>query len=179
MMGPMLQALLEDRFKLRIRRENREVPVYALTLAKGGPKLPAFQEGSCTPVDFPRVPQPRPEDGCMVLIRQGTGSTLALQAPGTSLDGFTKLLYLAVDRPVIDKTGIQGLFDFHLEFAQQEATPAFRPGGEPLPRPAEPADEPAAPSIFTAIQQLGLKLEPAKGPREFLVVDRVERPTGN
>jgi len=115
----------------------------------------------------------------MVLIRQGTGSTLALQAPGTSLDGFTKLLYLAVDRPVIDQTGIQGLFDFHLEFAQEQATPAFRPGGEPLPRPAEPADEPAAPSIFTAIQQLGLKLEPAKGPREFLIVDSVARPTGN
>jgi len=56
MMGLMLQALLEDRFKLKIRRENREVPVYALTVAKGGPKLPPFQQGSCLPSIFRGCP---------------------------------------------------------------------------------------------------------------------------
>jgi uncharacterized protein (TIGR03435 family) len=67
--------------------------------------------------------------------------------------------------PVIDKTGITEKFDFHLEFA---------------PDDAEPSDEPdAAPSIFSALGQLGLKLDPAKGPRDFLVIDRVERPSEN
>ena len=86
------------------------------------------------------------------------------------------LLDLVLDRPVIDSTGITGKFDIHLEFAANEATPRFLPGGE-LGRPA---DAPSGrPPIFTAIQQLGLRLEPATGPREFLVIDHVERPAAN
>ena len=105
---------------------------------------------------------------------------MTLQAQGTTLDGFSRLLHLVLDRPVVDKTGIKARFDFYLEFAEDETTPklALPPGGDPGVPAAAPSD-PGAPSIFTAIQQLGLKLEPAKGPREFLVIDHVERPSEN
>jgi uncharacterized protein (TIGR03435 family) len=78
---------------------------------------------------------------------------------------------------VIDKTGITGKFNFRIEFASDEATPFFRTaGGDPSAAPPDPA----GPSIFTALQQqLGLKLERATGPVEFLVIDHVERPSEN
>ena len=140
MRGPMLLALLEDRFKLKTHRETREVPVYALTVTDDGPKL-------------------QPPSG---------------NSRGASLDEFSKLLHSALDRPVIDRTGIAGRFDFHLEFAPDETTPRPLGGG----RGGGP--RPAGPTIFTAIQeQLGLKLEPADGPVEFVVIDRVEKPAEN
>jgi uncharacterized protein (TIGR03435 family) len=90
-----------------------------------------------------------------------------------------------LDRIVVNKTGLTGKFDFHLEFAVDETTAGLNalrvgPGAEPaFPQPTA-SDPPGGPSIFTAIQeQLGLKLESAKGPREFVVIDRVERPSEN
>jgi bla regulator protein blaR1 len=179
MSGPMMQALLEDRFKLKIRRESREVPVYALTVARSGPKLQPFHEGSCTPVDFAKGLPPSPGQKSCSAVIAGGGPNLTLKAQAASLDYFSKLLSLAVDRPVIDKTGITGLFDFHLVFAKDEVTPRFLPGGDMAGPRTEPSDDPAGPTIFTAIQQFGLKLEPAKGPLDFLVIDRVDRPTEN
>jgi uncharacterized protein (TIGR03435 family) len=178
MMGPMLQSLLEDRFQLKIRRETREVPVYALTEAKGGPKLLPFKEGSCIPVDFAKGFPPPGQPNCKAVVGRN-GPNVTVEAPGTSVDSLSKLLNLALDRPVVDKTGITGFFDFHLVFAADEVTPRFLPGGDMAGPPAEPSGDPAGPTIFTAIQQFGLKLEPAKGSRDFLVIDRVERPSGN
>ena len=91
------------------------------------------------------------------------------------LSEFSKLLNLALDRPTVDRTGILGRFHLHVEFSPDEATPRL------LGIPGGGTDDPAgAPSIFTAMQeQLGLKLVPAKGPAEFLVVDHVERPSEN
>jgi uncharacterized protein (TIGR03435 family) len=170
MQGPMLQALLEDRFNLRIHRETKEVPVYALTVARGGPKLKPSQEGSCTdqPQTFPVPPLPPGERYCAVRVAVRPPG---VEAEGTTMGEFIKLLNLVLDRPVINRTGIAGKFNIHLKFTPDASTP----------RLIVPADEPAsAPSIFTAIQeQLGLKLVPAKGPAEFLVIDHVERPTGN
>jgi uncharacterized protein (TIGR03435 family) len=89
------------------------------------------------------------------------------EAEGSTLLEFSKLISLAMDRPVVDKTGLTERFDIHMEFAADGATPKV--GGA--------AD---GPSIFTAIQeQLGLKLVAAKGPVESLVIDSVERPSGN
>ena len=102
----------------------------------------------------------------------------AVDAQGSTLAEFSQLLGLVLDRPVIDKTGIAGKFDIHLEFAADAATPKFLPGGD-LARFAGAGSDPTGASIFTAIQQVGLKLEPTKGPREFLVIDHVERPTEN
>lgn len=177
MQGPMLQALLEDRFKLKIHRETREVPVYALTVAEGGSKLKPFTEESCTRMPL-TVPLPALAPGheyCKVRVGMRKP---AVDAQGSTLAEFSQLLDLVLDRPVIDKTGITGKFDIHLEFAIDEATPRFLPGGD-LARFAGQASDPAGPSVFTAIQRLGLKLEPAQGSRDFLVIDRVERPTEN
>jgi uncharacterized protein (TIGR03435 family) len=82
---------------------------------------------------------------------------------------------LGLDRPVLDKTGVAGLFDFHLEFVLDGATPG-NPFGSHDPTPSGDA---AGPSIFTVIQKLGLKLDPTKGPVEFLVIDHVEKPSAN
>jgi uncharacterized protein (TIGR03435 family) len=183
MQGPMFQALLEDRFKLKIHRETRAASVYALTVAKGGFKLRRVDAGSCTPMDYsqpaaPRQPDEKPVCGVGGFGRRG--SLAFADIPAVSLDEFAKRLGGRLDRPVIDRTGITGLFDFHLEFAPDEATPGLR---GPLPDggdPNRPSDQTGGQSIFTALQQqLGLKLEAAKGPVEFLVIDHVERPTEN
>jgi uncharacterized protein (TIGR03435 family) len=178
MRGPMLQTLLEDRLKLKIHHETREVPAYALTVAKGGLKLHPFQEGSCIPRDFPLFfeqfpPQPFPElplgqKYCAVRTTENGGS-VTLEAAAMSIDDFTKYSLPELDRPVVNKTGITGLFDFHLEYAPDE----------PAGAGATPA-EVAGPSIFTALErQLGLKPELAKAPGDFLVIDHVERPSAN
>ncbi|HEY1756592.1 MAG TPA: M56 family metallopeptidase [Bryobacteraceae bacterium] len=188
MRGPMMQALLEDRFKLKIHRETREVPVYALTVAKGGPKLERFKEGPCVPTRredgsvVRRVPLETGQRFCKDPVPERNGSSVTLHAEAMSLYEFA-LVWLGLDRPVLDETGIAGLFDIRLEFAPDETTPQL------LPK-AGPSDEPAGgPSVFTAIQeQLGLKLEPTKalnhgapfeGPGDVLIIDHVERPSEN
>jgi uncharacterized protein (TIGR03435 family) len=174
MQGPMLQALFEDRFHLKIHRENPEGPVYALTLAKGSSKLKPFKEGSCSQMPLTRpVPAPPPGQRFCNMLISFRGPTV--EAGGSTLTEFSKLLNLILDRPVIDKTGVAGRFDIHLEFAPDQVIP-----GLPPPLPNAPATDPAGPTIFTAIQeQLGLKLEPARGPVEILVIDSIERPSGN
>lgn len=179
MNGPLLRTLLEDRFKVKVHRTTRDVPVYTMTVAKGGPHLTPFVEGSCKPIEFGSVPSPGDHDICRVLIRQ-RGPNLAIEGRGVTLSEVVKLLYLVVDRPVIDRTAIQGRFDINVEFAPEHAPSAFRPpGDQPPPQPAT-AEEPTAPRIYTAFEEkLGLKLESAKGPREYVVIDHVERPTKN
>jgi uncharacterized protein (TIGR03435 family) len=182
MMGPMMQSLLEDRFKLKVHRETREGPAYALTIAKGGPKLTPFTEGSCTALPFPPTPLAAGEKPyCNNLISR-RGPNLWLDMRGQTLDEFCKRIGTALDRPVIDKTGIAGRFDFRMEFAQDETTPGLPRGiDEPGGAPAASATDPAGGlSIFTALEEkLRLKLVPAKGPREFLVIDHIERPSEN
>jgi len=173
MSGPMLQALLADRFKLRVHRETKDVPAYELRIAKNGSKVQAFQEGSCAPPDA-NEPQGRAAKGppnCGSFSIGLKGGNVTLDVHKRTLAEFANQLHL--DRPVIDKTGIAGLFDFHLEFAPDGTTAAFFPPGFALPAPPENGL-----SIFTAMQeQLGLKLEPARGPGETIVIDSVERPS--
>jgi uncharacterized protein (TIGR03435 family) len=174
MRGPMLQGLLEDRFKLRIRREVKDAPVYGLNVAKGGFKLKPLADGGCVPRnDTGTTSQASGQRRCGgTNINFGrAGGTLELT--GVSLAEFSRDIQNFVDRPVLDKTGIIGLFDFRLEFASDENTPGLAPGN-----PA--AESSSRPSLFTALQeQLGLKLEAAKGPNEFLVIDSIERPSEN
>jgi uncharacterized protein (TIGR03435 family) len=174
MQGPMLQAILEDRFNLKLHAERREVPVYELTVAKGGSKLQRFAEGTCIPIDSSKTFEDQPEISktqrrCPGFVTPKPPN-LQLDSEGTSVEDFAHaFLSLFVDRRIVDRTGLNGLFSFHLEFAL----------------PATAADTAAAadtsgPSIFTALQeQLGLKLESAKGRGEFLIIDHVERPTEN
>jgi uncharacterized protein (TIGR03435 family) len=194
--GPMLQALLEDRFQVKIRRATRKAPAYALVVAKGGPKLRRFQEGACTPLDlrifeqFP--PQPFPElppgqkycggvnaDGTRWVgaLTAGKGPNVTIDARAMTIDDFLRFsLHDRLDRPVLNRTGLAGRFDFHLEYSPAESAPG---PGNPAPPGAVPGDF-AGPSIFTALQrQLGLQLKPARGVEEVLVINRVERPSAN
>ncbi len=182
MRGPMLQALLEDRFQLKIHRETREVPVYAVTVAKGGPKLEAFDAATCLPLPMPPPTNPIPAAGqkpyCDMTVIDTKGPISILYMSGRTVGDFARLLGNALDRPVIDKTGIEGKFNFHLEFLPDETTTGAiytqRPG-----EPRAPVDPAGGPSIFTVLQNYGLKLEPAKGPRNFIVIDRAEKPSEN
>jgi uncharacterized protein (TIGR03435 family) len=178
----MLQSLLEDRFQLTIHRETKELPIYALVMArkdgKLGPGLTKTKEGSCTPPD-PSKPPPllkpgeRPTLGCggsmMVL-----GRMMAVSVPVANLaPGLSRLL----GRTVVDKTGLPGNFDIDMEWAADDTQAAqLLPPDAPKPAPANVA----GPSIFTALQeQLGLKLESQKGPVEVLVIERAEKPSEN
>ena len=178
--GPMLRALLEDRFKLKIHRETREVRVYALTVAKGGPNLQPSKDGSCIPFDVDH-PAPLPEPGKPFprLCGMSRVTNNGLDAPGVTMATFCRLLSEYSDRNIIDKTGIAGMFDVHLDLSAADVGHPVRTlsdSVEPATSP-EPAD--TFSTVRTAIRKLGLTLESAKGPGEFLVIDRVERPTEN
>ncbi len=173
MNGPMLQALLEDRFKLSVHRETREVPVYALTVAQGGPKLEPFQ-GSCTPRDFDKPPS---DTDCGTAGGYGNGFNLrAATIPDLCTD-FATLL----ERPVIDETGIAGRFNMRVDLSAED--PGLLNRSRSLPAVADPTSPSPPPVLFsaaqTAMQKLGLNLEPAKGPGEFLVIDHIQKPSEN
>jgi bla regulator protein blaR1 len=148
-----LQALLAERFKLVLHKETRELPVYALVLAKGGSKL---------------TPNPSP-DGSPQSMRMNRG---AFEAKRASPDGIAQGLSDIVRRPVHDETGLQGFYDFKMEWTP-DAAPA-------APGAAEKPPELSGPTIFTALQeQLGLKLESRKGPVEVVVIDSAAHPSEN
>ncbi len=153
---PMLQALLKDRFKLEVHRESKVLPVYALIQGKNGAKIQAVK--------------PDGESG----IWDGTGK---LTAKKVTMGHFAETLSSQMDRPVVDTTGMEGVFDFTLEYTKQDAQPKFNADGVGTAAP----DLGAGPSIFSALQdQLGLKLESRKAPVEMLVIDHAEKePTEN
>jgi uncharacterized protein (TIGR03435 family) len=179
MRGPMLQALLEDRFQLKIHREAREVPIYALTVAKGGPKLlQAAQEGKCVTPDADHPAPPRWPEGpprCGIFIPSSAGQ--AVDIFGVTIADLCRIFSTMLDRNVVDQTAIAGTFDIHLPTAGLERGPSADTPGAGDPAQRDPADSMA--QWFVVAQKLGLKLDPAKGPGEFLIIDRVERPSGN
>jgi len=180
--GPMLQALLEERFRLRTHRETREVPVYAMTVGKGGLKVQPLAEGSCTPIDLTHPPPPpKPGDpppnlcGTMMLAPTGNGAMMMIEVRGSTMTQFAQRLSGRVDRTVVDKTGIPGKFNFRLEFAPDRNMP-----GQAVPPDSLAPPSDAGPSLFVALQeQIGVKLSSDKGPVSFLIVDHVEKPTPN
>jgi uncharacterized protein (TIGR03435 family) len=177
MYGPMLQTLLEDRFGLRIHRERKELPVYVLTVAPGGPRLTATAPGTCVRFD-PSNPPPQPRSGqapvalCGRTSIKRNGPVLTIDAFGVQMAqfaGVTLSVRAELDRPVIDRTQLAGMFDIHLAF-RPDLT-AAQDGS------AAPGD--TGPSIFTALRELKLRLSPGKGPVEVLVVDRITQPSEN
>jgi uncharacterized protein (TIGR03435 family) len=185
MRGPMMQRLLEDRFKLKIRREIREAPVYALTVAKGGPKLQPAKEGSCIVADFDHPPRRAPGQPLGEFCGMWRVGSDGMNMFGVTMAEFCTFFTDVLDRNAIDKTGIAGRFDIHLDILPDDLgmRPRGSPGSpQPSPQSSAPSDDPADPvgtAVFAAVQKLGLKLVPAKGPREFLVIDHVERPSEN
>jgi uncharacterized protein (TIGR03435 family) len=143
----MVQALLADRFKLVVHSETRQLPIYALVVARGGAKLGAINDGGN--------------------VVNSWRDHLEVQG-SNSLELLAQVLADLVGRPVEDRTGIAGRYHLILKWTPDDAVSAASSSSN------------APPSIFTAIQeQLGLKLEPAKGPVQVLVVDHVEMPSGN
>jgi uncharacterized protein (TIGR03435 family) len=174
MRGAMMQALLEEHFHLKIHHEKAEGPVYFLNVARGGPKLHSFIEGGCTPYSTPPPPLKPGEKYCNSMI--SALSPASVEAEGATLDEFVKMLRGVLDRPVINKTGINGRFDIRLKFSRE----GTRLAGMPLNGPPPASDPTGPPLIFTALQdELGLKLEPGKGPVDRFVIDHIERPSEN
>ncbi len=187
MTGPMMRVLLEDRFELQVHRETKAIPVYALSVAKNGPKLPPeAQEGSCIPVDLdhPFVP-PAPGQPLPLVCGRVRVTNAGYDTYGQTMQGLCLDFSVRLGQEVIDKTGIKGMFDIHLEIPRSSLLPGFPAGGTPdavrdptvFAAPPDPAEIFAL--IGTAVQRLGLKLERTMGPDEFLVVDHVEKPSEN
>jgi len=177
----MMQRLLAERFGLVVHSESRELPVYALTVARPdgrlGPRIkPAAtdclalmtQAPGGVPVQAPRLPDGRPACG---VTRDGTGRVMA---------GGTTMTMLAISmltgpagRLVVDRTGLTGAYDFDFEFAMDPA-----PGAAPPPGGATAVSD--RPGLFTALEeQLGLKLQATRAPIDVTVIDRVTPPTEN
>ncbi len=159
---PMLQALLADRFHLKVHREQRQIPVYALTVGKSGPK---FKQAAGEMVQL--------KDGSFVKNRSAffqdatpDGANVRLIVKNRTLREVFETLSNMIDRPVLDRTGLTGEFDFTIEYEKETDSPGLSTY--------------VGPSFFRALQeQLGLKLEAAKGPVDVLVIDHVEKPSEN
>jgi uncharacterized protein (TIGR03435 family) len=158
----MLRKLLTDRFQLTFHRESKELPVFAITAAKDGPKLKPSAAPPGTLPELINVIYPEEKGGVHVM----------LPARNATMMQFAAMMQRAVlDRAVVDNTGLSGTYDFDLEWTPDEG----QFGGQ-MPRSVESTK----PSLFTAMQeQLGLRLEATRGPVQALVIDRVERPSEN
>jgi uncharacterized protein (TIGR03435 family) len=160
----MLQVLLADRFQLKVHTESRQMPIYALVVARNGPKLQPSHMECFDPTGgvLPSAPNARPCGGF------NRGPTQMLGARNTML-GLAKTLSKIVGRTVIDKTGINGAYDITLNWKPDE-----------LLQPDQDSAANESASLFTAIQeQLGLRLEAQKGPVDTLVIDSVNRASAN
>jgi uncharacterized protein (TIGR03435 family) len=161
----MLQTLIEERFKLTLRREMKEHALYELVVAKTGLKLKE-SGADCAALAREDRSGGQPRAQCGAWFSNDT----QLNGTKISMSQFVEGLSNFLDLPVIDKTGFAQNFDVHLEWTPDNggAVPAGLPG------------DAAGPGIFTAVQeQLGLKLQSAKGPIETLVIDHVEKPSEN
>jgi uncharacterized protein (TIGR03435 family) len=169
----ILQPLLADRFKLKAHTETKQLPVYELVLAKGGSKLKEAAAGD-TYANGIKGPDGVGRGGMM---RMGRGQLTAQGVPITSL---TNTLSQQLHRTVIDKTGLTGKYDIELNWTPDQGSDPMFKGADGAQQRPDSAPDASGPSIFTALQeQLGLKLQSAKGPVETLVIDHVEMPSEN
>jgi uncharacterized protein (TIGR03435 family) len=160
-MKMMIQKLLADRFQLKFHIEKRELPAYAVKLAKSGAKIIRSQDD---PKGLPGF----------YFGRAASGTTLTFR--NSPMSQVTAVLQNFLDKPVVDQSGLAGKYDFTLTFTLDPAQ-AVRLGGAPLPAAGNPD---AAPDVFAAFeQQLGLKLESTKAPVDVMVIDKVEKPSEN
>jgi len=179
-MAIRLQSLLEERFRLKTHRDTRELPIYELSIGKGGSKAKLSEDQSPYRPPEPGAAQPPPAQrgGAMprFSMRVGRGS---LEAVSVDVSNIVQTLASVLGRTVVDKTGLKGLYDVKLQWTPDPVAGGL--GGPPVPAGAEPPpSDPNGPSIFTAVQeQLGWKLDSAKGPVDVLVIDGVEKPAEN
>jgi len=173
-MRMMLRALLADRFKLKIRRETKEMPVYALVVSKGGPKLQKadIQEKDCTEGPFIVMPG-TPNTACHSFIG---GQVRAIHARAVNLADVATYVENWTDRPLVDKTGLKGLY--HIETTPWQP---MDPGSSPPPAGARQDGVNVAdlPTIFEVFGKLGLKIELQKDQVEMYVIEHIEKPSEN
>jgi uncharacterized protein (TIGR03435 family) len=173
----MVQSLLEERFQLKFHRETKEMPIYALTIAKGGPKLTAADCVKFDDMHRPEPPapgQPRPRYCGNMGITGGPNGNSKFNGIGITPERLAAWLSNVTSRVVLDKTGLTQPFDAQFEYAQN------RPMTQTSSTENASIPVDAGPSIFTVLQEkLGLKLEGEKGPVEMMVIDRLEKPTEN
>ena len=194
-LGPMMQSLLEDRFHLKLHRENRSGPAYELTVVKGGSRL-ENNNGSCS-VDVPSTAVPhdratgRPVPGfasgrasppgqpgvpCRLRLNLRNGPNQLFVSSAITIDEFCSYLSRVTAHTIIDRTGLRDKYDIRLEYLPDQ----LAPGHAVLDESDAPADIQPGPSLFTALeQQLGLKLLPFKGTRQVIVIDHIEKPSAN
>jgi len=195
MLGPMMQSLLEDRFHLKLHRETRSGAAFELTVAKNGARLKE-NNGDCS-VDVPPSAVPRdaatgrpvagfssgrvsppsqPGVPCRFMLNLNNGPNRLFVAKAMTIDGLCSYLSRVTGRTVVDRTGLRGKFDIRLEYLPDHAAPGAAAADHADP----PADIQLGASLFTAVeQQLGLKLAPVKGTRQVIVIDHIEKPSGN
>jgi uncharacterized protein (TIGR03435 family) len=174
----MMQTLLAERFKLKVHRETKELPIYAVTMArpdrKLGPQItPAAFDCNTLRAAIARGerPTPPPPNGDRPVCGARTAPGRFLVGGYPIADFARNLSGFVGGRPVVDRTGLTGIYDLELTWTP-EAPPVGRDGAPPA------AFDPNGPSLFTAIQeQLGLKLEATTGPVEVLMIDSADRPT--
>jgi len=160
----MLRALLAERFNLTFHREKKEFSIYELSVAKGGAKI----QVSTAPFD-----EPSNVTSTLFAATSGGIDHALMPAHNVTMQEFASVLQRAIlDRPVVDKTGLSGRYDFDLEWTPDES----QFGGQLPPG----APDSAKPGLFAAVhQQLGLRIEATRGPLEALVIERLDRPSAN
>jgi uncharacterized protein (TIGR03435 family) len=160
----MLQRLIEDRFQLKYHADTKDVVEYHLVVSSAG-KLKRAEPGDCPSILSGSLPS-QPDDAPCGTLRNSAGNTKGYKLTAGELAGS---LSMFLGRSVVDKTGLTGRYDIELRWTPESAQ--MQPGG---------VAEGGPPSIFTALrEQLGLKLESAKGSVKTLVIDHVERPSEN
>ena len=197
-MMAMLKTLLADRFKLKVHTETRDVPIYALQVSRSDGKLGPKMKPSTDDCPDPKLQQqklleaiakggvgalaammPKPGEAapCMIAPLQSTPGSIGFRASGQPMTVLTTLLTQFTGRPVVDKTGLTGLYDFELTLDMQTLLQMAAQLGVNVPTPQA---LPEGPSLMTTLQEnLGLKLDSQRGPGEVLVIDSAELPTAD
>lgn len=170
LLGSMLRTLLEDRFELKIRRETEDVPMYAMTVAKGGLRIKPTRPGDCVAYDSATFNMSASTPTCGNLTMGSNGPNVVWKFNDFELQSLAYRLSSALNTFVIDRTDVTDKFMLRLEFHPDDSTPGIRWTPD---REAE-SGAPQAASIFTALeQQVGVKIEKTRGPRGYLVIDHV------
>jgi uncharacterized protein (TIGR03435 family) len=185
----MLQELLADRFKLKLRHETKQLPIYALEVAKNGPKLAEAKGVAAGPSGGEGLGGRgivRPGPGQPGVRMQINGGEQRVDFEDSPMAMLVRVLSQSLGRTVVNKTGLTGRYKFKLHWASDMGHMLMgglmpTPGGDGGPAMgAAPAPGSSGPSIFTALkEQLGLKLKSEKGPVPVLVIEQIEPPTAN
>jgi uncharacterized protein (TIGR03435 family) len=200
----MLQNLLAERFKLVVHHENKDLPVYELVVGKNGPKLKESPPDPPVPTPGPGESAPSTTtpsfkadgNGTFTVmggkagptkVSMGADGKIHIEAMKMSLSQLADALTNLVGRPVLDKTDLQGTYQISLALSLDDLRAAARSAGVALPpapgstgaapgaTPSTEASDPSGSAMFTAVQELGLKLDSTKRPIDTIVVDHLEK----